>query len=197
MTNSVFDFKGNLQSVKRQLAAAIDTEIVDWSADSPTNRLEAETFTSLTEYDALNRMTRLYNWHRDNNRVAVFEPQYNERGALKAGDQITAAQRTASGYTGGTRVTAISRIEYNEKGQRTKMGYGNGTTTRYHYDRQNYRLIQLRITRPGSNGKLPSKPSGLADSNVLQNLYYTYDPAGNISEIEDDAYEPVFFKTNG
>jgi RHS repeat-associated protein len=29
---------------------------------------------------------------------------------------------------------------------------------------------------------------------VLQNLYYTYDPVGNITCIEDDAYEPVFFR---
>ena len=62
--------------------------MIDWTTDSPTARLEEETFTQFTEHDALNRMTRLYNWHRDPRQVAVYEPSYNGRGLLKAEDLI-------------------------------------------------------------------------------------------------------------
>jgi RHS repeat-associated protein len=189
-----FDFKGNSLEVKRQLAAAFEAEVIDWSPGSPTQQLQADTYTAVTEYDALNRMTRLYNWHKSSARVAVYEPRYSERRILVSEDIVVGPQRTATGYSGGTRTTAISNLDYNEKGQRTRMRYGNGTTTRYFYDAQSFRLLQLRTTRPSINGKLPTKSSHLNDSNILQNLYYTYDPVGNITELEDDAYEPVFFK---
>lgn len=193
MRNVQHDFKGNPLQLERQLATAFDSEIIDWSDGSPTNGLDAETFTTITEYDALNRMTRHYNWHRDNARVAVLEPTYNERGVLVAEDHITAAQKTASGFENGRRITAVSNIQYDEKGQRMRMRFGNGTTTKYHYDPLTFRLIQLRTTRNVGNEDMPVAPSNLSDNNVLQNLYYTYDPVGNITEIEDDAFKPVFF----
>src|SRR5262249_10275901 len=74
-----------------------DTGVVDWDVADRTGLLESETFHQITEYDALGRMTLLYSWHRDitfgangaqqptpgaTNRVAVYEPEYNERGAL-------------------------------------------------------------------------------------------------------------------
>lgn len=194
MANIQFDFKGNPLEVQRQLASAYDEEIIDWSPGSPTNSLETETFTLITQYDAMNRMIQLYNWHSNTNRVTVYEPLYNERGVLQAEDHITAAQKTANSYTGGRSITAVSNIEYNEKGQRMRLQYANGTTTRYHYDTQTFRLIQLRTTRNVADSALPNAPSNLSNPDVLQNLYYTYDAAGNITEIEDDAYEPVFFQ---
>ncbi|HMQ89417.1 MAG TPA: SpvB/TcaC N-terminal domain-containing protein, partial [Flavilitoribacter sp.] len=193
ITAAAFDFKGNILTVKRQLAAAYDAEIIDWSDGAPTNRLDRETFTQSTEYDALNRMQRLFNWHRSEDRVTVYLPTYNARGVLDSEIHISDADKAALETTG-RRVTAVSQLEYNEKGQRTRMRYGNGSHTRYHYDRENFRLLQLKTTRSGVNGSLPAAPSNLSDANVLQNLYYTYDAVGNISEIEDDAFEPVFFR---
>ena len=200
ITNVSFDFKGNLLEAKRQLVALTIPEgqtysgIVDWADGSSSNVLEEEIFTTLTEYDALNRMTRHYNWHRRPDRVAIYEPIYNERNALVSENHITAAQRTTDGYVGGRRVEAVSNIQYNAKGQRTKMDYGNGTRTRYYYDATTFRLLQLKTTRNTPHGAIPSTPSNLSDPNVLQNLYYTYDPVGNITEIEDDAFEPIFFR---
>jgi hypothetical protein len=55
------------------------------------------------------------------------------------------------------------------------------TTTRYTYDPATFRLTHLRTT--AQNG-----------TDILQDLHYTYDPSGNIAEIRDDAYEPVFFR---
>ena len=80
------------------------------------------------------------------------------------------------------------------KGQTERIHYGNGTTTRYDYDRDTFRLIQLRTTRPALTSRFLVAAHGLRDNTVLQQLNYTYDPMGNITEIFDEAYEPIFFR---
>lgn len=190
MINVAFDLKGNLLEERRNLATIIDEPIIDWTIGAPTNLLdEEENFTIITQYDALNRMTRLYNWHRTPDRVAVYLPTYNERGVLVSEDHSTAAQLTDVGFEGGNRVTAVSNITYNEKGQRMRMRSGNHTNTRYHYDPLTFRLMSLRTT-----GNLSEAPQNATNPNVIQDLVYTYDAMGNITEIEDNAYEPVFFR---
>ncbi|WFO15790.1 hypothetical protein M601_018995 [Cellulophaga baltica 4] len=189
ISNVAFDFKGSLLEAQRNLASIIDEPIIDWTEGSQTNHVdEEETFTINTQYDALGRMTRLYNWHRNTERVAVYVPSYNERGVLFAEDHITAAEINDSGFLGGEEVTAVSNITYNEKGQRIRMRHGNNTNTRYNYDRLTFRLITLRTT-----GTLSEPPNNVSNPNVIQDLVYTYDAVGNIVEIEDTAYEPVFF----
>ncbi len=44
-----------------------------------------------------------------------------------------------------------------------------------------------------ANSDKPQCISNLEDNRVVQQLHYTYDPSGNITEIYDEAYEPVFF----
>lgn len=179
LTNQAFDFKGNLLEATRQLIQAYDAPVIDWSRDIPL----AEVFTQRTQYDALGRMTQLENWHRADRPPATYTPRYNQRGVL-AGETLTMQ---------GQLTEAILNIDYDAKGQRTQIDYGNGTTTRYHYDQESFRLVQLHTTRTKPGERLPAPPSNLSNRNVLQNLYYTYDPVGNITEIHDDAYEPIFF----
>ncbi|XLS29485.1 SpvB/TcaC N-terminal domain-containing protein [Flavobacteriaceae bacterium M23B6Z8] len=190
--NTAFDFKGNLLTTTRQLAAAFDQAVIDWSPGSSTNVLENQVFTKQTSFDALNRMQRMLNWHRSTANVTVYIPSYNERGSLVSETHVTGADKTNLTGTGRS-VLAVSHIEFNEKGQRTRIRYGNGTTTKYHYDPLTFRLVQMKTTKDGVAFNLPAAPSNLNDSNVLQNLYYTYDASGNILEIEDDAFETVFF----
>lgn len=195
ITNDRFDLKGNLLRSQRRLASHYQAPAIDWSESSSTNRLEEEVFTKLTEYDALNRMTRQYNWHRINARVAVYEPAYNERGLLQGEDLIIGAERREDGtYRGGTRTTAISGVTYSEKGELVQVHYGNGTTTRYKYDPLTFRLQQLRTTRPDYDPAFPSRFSQFKNDRVVQNLFYTFDPPGNVIEVYDDAYEPAFFR---
>lgn len=66
-------------------------------------------------------------------------------------------------------------IDHDAKGQRLRIDYKNGASTRYSYDPLTFRLTQLRTSQ-------------------LQNLHYTYDPAGNITHIQDDAQWTIFFK---
>jgi len=191
------DFKGNVLAVDRNIAAAYKEPVIGWQLGSQTAGLEQETFVQRTEYDALNRMIRLFNWHRGvNSRVAVYEPTYNERGLLQSEDVVIRAIKTDTGYSENgqsQRTPAIKGITYNAKGQREKIEYGNGTITRYHYDGETFRLVQLRTSRPTYDPKFPSGHSEFKNDRVLQNLFYTHDPVGNITEIYDDAYEPAFF----
>ena len=158
------DFKGNLLRARRQLAAAYDAEAIDWPEEPTSSHLEAEVFTKITEYDALNRMVRQQNWHSEQTGAGSYQPQYNERGVLQS-EELTLGDDTTN---------AITETEYNEKGQPTRIRYGNGTVARYHYDPKTFRLIQLRTTRNSRpDERMPTAPSGLRDAGVLQNLYYT------------------------
>jgi RHS repeat-associated protein len=193
------DFKNNPLEVRRQLTKDFKAPVVGWQAGSPTAVVEDETFVQLTEYDALNRMTRLYNWHRliPASRVAVYEPQYNARGLLMTEALVVRATKTAGGHVEGPdaeRNLAVRAIQYDAKGQRQLVELGNNTITRYHYDAETFRLIQCRTARPGFDPAFPSAPNSLKDQKILQHLYYSYDPVGNITEIRDDAYEPAFFQ---
>jgi len=205
------DFRGNLREVQRRLNNAPTESLIDWQG-SPENRLETEAYSRITEYDALNRMSRLFNWHRgEGSRVAVYLPGYNERGILKNEQLTTRARKiklpdgrddyavvadlTTPRTVQGTRShEAIREIRYNAKGQKEFLKLGNGTLTQYDYDANTFRLRQIRSTRPADAADFPRRRSNLTDLNIVQQLLYTYDPVGNITEIEDQAYEPVFFK---
>lgn len=78
---------------------------------------------------------------------------------------------------------AVRNIDYDAKGQRTRIEYGNNTYTAYTYDDETYRLIRLETTRSG----FP------VNERVVQDLSYAYDPVGNITSIRDDAQQTVYF----
>lgn len=188
------DFKGNAVEVQRILASQYKAPVIDWQNTSLTAQLEPETFIRITELDALSRPTRTYNWHRGvDTRVAVSEPSYNERGVLVSETLDVGATKTEKGHipsaTGPT--TAIADLRYNAKGQKVRVQNGNGTVTTYAYDPQRFRLLQLKTTRPAFT---KSSLFLLQDASVLQDLNYTYDPVGNITEIRDDAFQPTFFQ---
>lgn len=182
-----FDFKGNPLEAHRRLALAYTGDI-DWRAVEtldpdlePNDLLMAEAFTQTTEYDALNRVTRQYVWHKGvGSRVNVVEPHYNERGLLQKEDLLLEALKTEEGAENGASTQVVKALQYNEKGQRESITYGNNVTTTYEYDDNTFRLIHLQTQR-ASDGKR------------LQDLHYTYDPSGNITETADNAQLTVFF----
>ena len=193
------DFKGAVEEITRTLVANVEAAVVDWRLANRGALLEPETFVQITEYDALGRMARHYNWHRGaGSRVAVYEPHYNERGSLVSEDLVVRTTKTTSGYDGaiGTRTKAIREIRHDAKGQKTSLSLGNGTITRYSYDPNTFRLVHLYTRRdarfPSDCASDPDAPVPLRPCGV-QNLHYTYDPVGNITHIQDDAQQTIWF----
>jgi RHS repeat-associated protein len=162
-----YDFKGQPVSTTRYLFKYYK-KVADWATINPAD-LETEAFTFFTETDALGRISK-----QTAPDGSVITPFYNEAGVLEKEKVL---------HPGSTETFYIKKIDYNEKGQRTKIIYGNDVTTQYKYDKATFRLQSLVSfqTTIGSPDK------------VLQDLSYTYDPVGNITQIQDDAYDSAFF----
>ncbi|MGH8652069.1 MAG: RHS repeat domain-containing protein [Gammaproteobacteria bacterium] len=162
VTSEAYDFKGNLLHGTRQLVQDYKNT-PDWSQHVA---LEDETFASHTVYDALNRPIKMTTPDK-----SFIQPAYNEANLL---DNLKVNLRGAE-----TATPFVANIDYNSKGQRERINYGNSTRTDYAYDEKTFRLTQLKTLR------------GVT---TLQDLSYTYDPEGNITHIRDDAQQTVFFR---
>jgi len=206
-----YDYKGNLLKASRRLAKqykqAIRWHLVD--AVLPTNSsnridaasleavlaplLEADLFINGTTYDALNRPVTKTTPSTSNLRSSVIRFGFNEGGLLERVDADLCGDRV-SGQPIWT--PFVVNIDYDAKGQRQRIDYGNGVSTMYQYDPLTLRLTKLRTSRnavsyPDDN---PNPPlSGWPGCHV-QNLTYTYDPAGNIVHIRDKAQQGVYFR---
>jgi RHS repeat-associated protein len=192
------DFAGNVQELHRTLVQDARSARTDWATLTTVNgkpKLEDETYIQITEHDALGRMARVFNWHRTSKPVAVYEPQYNARGLLQSESLRLHATKTDTGYedNSGELTHAIKDIRYNAKGQKELLALGNGTVTQYEYDPATFRLRQIFTSRPPPELPFPGYRSPMRDPGVFQQLLYTYDAVGNITELEDRAFKPVYF----
>ncbi|MGC1376961.1 MAG: toxin TcdB middle/C-terminal domain-containing protein, partial [Anaerolineales bacterium] len=178
-----YDFKGNPLVSARQLLQDYK-QTVDW-AKIPAPVLETETFTSHTTYDALNRP--LTATSPDG---SVYRPTFNEANLL---DKVDVNLRGAALAT-----AFVTNIDYDAKGQRTLIAYGNGVSTTYEYDPLTFRLIHLLTARNAVSfpDDCPQPPPPGWPGCQVQNLRYTYDPTGNITAIRDDAQQTVYFRNH-
>jgi RHS repeat-associated protein len=196
-TTASYDFKGNPLASTRQLVQDYKTP-PDWSK-SPS--LEVESFASSTSYDALDRPVQLVAPHSDiaGTKINVLQHGYNEANLLESVDVWLARASGPAGLLDPTSASlhAVTNFDYNAKGQRTRVDYGNGSFTEYSYDELTFRLIRLKTNRsstanPGVLGRLLGR-AGVTSTTVFQDLTYTYDPAGNITHIRDDAQQTIYF----
>jgi hypothetical protein len=121
----------NAKETKRRLTKEYKNTI-DWSQNVT---LEDETFTTVTAYDALNRATNIKAPHNNIDTINEILPAYDEGGLLKG---VKAKLRGSTEET-----DFVTKISYNPKGQRTRIKYGNGATTKYAHDKNNFRLTRL------------------------------------------------------
>lgn len=164
-----FDFKGQALKTTRKLFRKYK-ETVNWIDANLVNDLESGSGYSFeTKTDALGRITEQY--PPDGSMIL---PAYNAGGLLKGESIVHSGASAPTVY--------IKDIQYNEKGQREKIIYGNDVTVKFSFDKTTFRLNDLESKR--KNG------------DILQHWYYTYDAAGNITHIEDKAAPVQFFKNN-
>ena len=154
--------------------------------------LEADTYTSLTTYDALNRPVTVTTPHTPSIPPSLIRPGYNEANLLERVD-VNVRGATANGQPVWT--PFVGNIDYDAKGQRRRIDYGNGASTTYKYDLLTFRLVHLLTTRnpAGFPDDDPDPPPAGWPGRQVQNLHYAYDPVGNITQIRDDAQQRIFF----
>ena len=175
------DFKGNPKFVGRVLAKDYKSAL-DWGAlpaqpnyaaiqAAANTALEiAEVFTASSQYDALNRPTQVT--LPDG---TVIVPTYNEANFLAS---LRAQVRGQGNF-----IEFLKDQDYDAKGQRQFAHYGNEVFTRYFYDPNTFRLTNLLTYKSGADPQTQG----------LQNLNYSYDPVGNITQIRDDAHQTHYF----
>jgi RHS repeat-associated protein len=179
-----FDFKGNLLGAQRRFTKIDQGStpgVTDWGAlkdlSNATDvaaaaeaQLELELYAGWSQFDALNRpiKTTLPDG-------TVLRPTFNEANY----PATIAAQIRGQG----TFTTFLAGQDYDAKGQRQYAKYGNSLITRYTYDPVTFRLTNL-LTLPAS----------AAVGQNLQDLSYSYDPVGNITQISDDAQPTNYFR---
>jgi RHS repeat-associated protein len=170
-----YDFKGNPCILARRLAKDY-RRLPDWSS---VVDLDADTFTTVTRVDALNRPVRVTTPDQ-----STSVPTFNEANLL---ERVEVYQRGRTSPT-----TFVANIDYDAKGQRLRIEYGNGTNTSYRYDPHTFRVVGLKTARPAARFANDC-PGGRARPCGIQNLTYTYDPVGNITRLRDDAQPTIFF----
>ncbi len=191
-----YDFKGNLLSGERQLAQSYKTTL-DWSTTVP---LQAEIYANRTRFDALNRPVQLIAPHSNlaGAEISVVQPGFNEANLLDKVDVWLGqnAEPAGSLNPATANLHAVTNIDYDAKGQRTRIAYGNGVTTTYDYDPLTFRLVHMITRRDAvafpADCPQPA-PLGWPGCRV-QNLHYTYDAAGNVAAIRDDAQQTIYFR---
>lgn len=171
-----YDFKGNLLKKIRQviddsfIKPSLNTYtayLVDWTSFPAI--LNGFLYETDSEFDALNRVTKLKLPTDVNSLRKDITPTYNNAGALEKVN-----------YDG---TDYVKHIAYNAKGQRILLAMGNDVMTRYVYDTLTFRLIRQRsesftFTQSG-NTITYSYQSGTNK----QDDKYINDLIGNITEI--------------
>lgn len=175
-----YDFKGNLLQSTRRLSREYRQKIF-WNDLEPqlsaaqlelnalevklSSLLENDEFIGETVYDARNHPIKVTSPD-----ASIVYLNYNEANLLERLEAKLDGAETATPF--------ITNIDYDARGRRQFIAYGNGTITSHKYDPLTLRLTQLRTLR----GEV-----------ALQDFQYTYDPSGNIVSIDDRAQPLVYF----
>lgn len=189
VTSEAYDFKGNLLQSRRQLRREYKLP-ADWGQEP---ELETESFRGSTRYDAINRVIQMVTPHSDQEgaKYNILRPGYNEANLLERIDAWLQRAEEPEGLLDpqATDHPFVRDIDYDAKGQRTRIEYGNGAVTSYEYDPLTFRLTHLQTTRPAQTHGLAAQI--FKSAGTVQDLRYTYDPGGNITRIADESLRVV------
>lgn len=206
---AAYDFKGNQVYQTRQVTQDPEA-LADWSGNVA---LLDERFESSTRYDALNRAVQAVAPHGSlpRSRLQVVQPRFNEAGLLQAVEvwlqrAVEPAGLLDPAADPPTAGVGVDNIDYDARGRRRVVRYANGASTHYRNDEKTHRLVRLYTRRDAAfaddcdNPQPPparqAAPDALGElpNCGLQNLRYTYDPAGNLTRIRDDAQQAAYLR---
>lgn len=174
-----FDFNGNLMRSVRRIAQSFDT-LLDWSGDVP---LEPARFVTEAVFDALARPILSIPPHAEGRGPHhVIQPRFDQLGQVRAihiwHDRHDKPEEPLDPDRDPPSAVGVSDITYDARGARTAVLHANGVRRRYEYDPETFRLVRLTSER--------------ADG-VLQDMRYTHDAVGHLSQIVDAAARTGFF----
>lgn len=198
VANERFDFKGNLLESRRQLTGNQRYQgTMDWTPLKDLSDFQAiataaaplldpnDNFVSQTKYDALNRPIQTVTPHSNPMQQNVTQPVYNEANLLEKIDvwlnQASLPNQLLDPSTAA--FSPVTNIDYNARGQREFVKYGNDTTTTYVYDPETFRLSSITTIRATDSNGLAVQL--FVNPLTVQDLHYTFDPVGNITNISD------------
>jgi RHS repeat-associated protein len=219
-----YDFKGNLLRSTRKLVSdysAIPNWLHDpkLDAESFEGRTRYDALNRLTQTVASHsNLTRAGHPNKFN----VVQRVFNEANLLERVDVWLERGAEPIGLLDPAKdapsPVGVDNIDYDAKGQRSLIDYKTADATvirtTYVHDRETFRLTDL-YTRRGVDQNTAQgvgftedcdnpnpPPATIAAPGMppagkgcgLQNLHYTYDPAGNITHIQDDGQEIIYFK---
>ena len=161
LTNTRFNLLGKVQQYGKQMAKDYKTAI-DYN-QQPLPELEPALWVEQT-HDALDHVVT-----QTTPDGSVTRNGYNPAGLL---NQVHVQ------FNGEAEKPVVELIDYDAKGQRLHVLYGNATTTDYSYEATTQRLIRIQSHRH--------------ETQAIQDVDYTYDPVGNITRSRNHTFQTVF-----
>ena len=171
VTTSSYSLIGGVMKTERRFLQFYTNE-VNWNEVKPlepstaNGLLQDKNYPTKIYYDALGRIKQEID--ADENQIL---PHYYESGLLRS---MTATTK----HTNKT-INYVKDILYNAKGQRLQVIYGNDAKTNYQYDPKTFAVINISTVNTSNE--------------ILQNLDYQYDPAGNIFQKDDLALHITYY----
>jgi RHS repeat-associated protein len=138
-------------------------------------------FLDQSSFDAMNRVTVATLSHRENDpQPTQVRMSYDLVSLVKIDSNL----HKDTDNNGPIWTKFVTDIQYEPDGKRSSIAYGNGVKTVYNYDVQH--MLRRQFT---------TRDNGRA-TDTFQDLRYTYDPTGNITEISDSAMQTLYFRNN-
>ncbi|WP_416413737.1 RHS repeat protein [Pantoea sp. App145] len=149
-------------------------KIADWQGEDVTvwnEQLAAETYFTLTTVAATGNVLTTTDAAGNRQRLA-----YDIAGRM-SGSWLTLKSGIEQIISKSMAYTAAGLIQREE--------HGNGVVTTYSWEPQTQRLTEMKTAR------LQGHPAG---AKLLQDLNWTYDPVGNVTQVTDEAEETQFWR---
>lgn len=167
------DFKGNISTSEVQFTVEYK-KIIDWSQEV---ELQPDKRTTHTTFDALNRAIDAVTPEK-----TITRHQYNQAGMLQKVYMNLHGEQPVDQPVSWT--VTVADTDYNARSQMTSIIRGNGVQTLHEYDTRTFRITRIttrKVDQPG---------------HPFQDLFYTYDLAGNCTNVRDGSQQTHFFRNN-
>jgi RHS repeat-associated protein len=163
-TSDLYDLAGNALTLARRVRDD-HAAPADWTPAAIAAVEQQEAFVTGLEFDA--EQARIVERTPDG---SVTHFAYDLAGLIARINVLASGETEAR--------TIVDQARYNAVGQRLRIAYGNGVITETSYE--------PRTQRPAV------VTSANAQAKMLQDVVYTYDPVGNVTDKVDRSWETVF-----